>query len=53
MGKIEKRLLELGINLTEIPTQIANYLPAKRTGNMNRCCPTGFGLSGKQLKRES
>ena len=34
MSKIEARLNELGVKLPEIPTPIANYLPAKRVGNL-------------------
>ncbi len=34
MSKIEARLLEMGIQLPEVPTPVANYLPAKRTGNL-------------------
>lgn len=34
MSKIETRLNELGIKLPEIPKPIANYIPAKRTGNL-------------------
>ena len=34
MSKIEARLHELGIKLPEIPKPIANYIPAKQTGNL-------------------
>lgn len=34
MNKIENRLLEMGIQLTEVPKPVANYIPAKRTGNL-------------------
>jgi enamine deaminase RidA (YjgF/YER057c/UK114 family) len=34
MNKIETRLIELGIKLPEILTPIANYIPAKRAGNL-------------------
>lgn len=34
MNKIEKRLNELGIQLPNVPTPVANYVPAKRTGNL-------------------
>lgn len=34
MSKIETRLSELGIKLPEVPKPIANYIPAKRTGNL-------------------
>ena len=34
MSKIESRLKELGIILPEIPKPIANYIPAKQTGNL-------------------
>lgn len=34
MNKIESRLNELGIILPEVPEPVANYIPAKRTGNL-------------------
>ena len=34
MGKFEKRLHELGIVLPILPVPIANYVPAKRVGNL-------------------
>lgn len=34
MSKVESRLKDLGIKLPEIPKPIANYIPAKRTGNL-------------------
>lgn len=34
MRDIEKRLLELGITLPEVPVPHANYLPAKLVGNL-------------------
>jgi len=34
MNKIELRLRELGIQLPEVPKPLANYIPAKRTGNL-------------------
>lgn len=34
MSKIEARLTELGIELPEAPKPVANYIPAKRTGNL-------------------
>lgn len=34
MNKIESRLNELGIQLPEVPKPVANYVPAKRTGNL-------------------
>lgn len=34
MSKIESRLNELGINLPQLPEPIANYIPAKRAGNL-------------------
>lgn len=34
MKKIENRLLEMGIQLPEVPKPVANYIPAKRTGNL-------------------
>ena len=34
MSKIETRLNELGVKLPETPKPIANYIPAKRTGNL-------------------
>lgn len=34
MSKIESRLNELGIILPKMPKPIANYIPAKQTGNL-------------------
>ena len=34
MHQIDTRLKELGIQLPEVPKPIANYIPAKRTGNL-------------------
>jgi len=34
MNKIELRLRELGIQLPEVLKPLANYIPAKRTGNL-------------------
>jgi enamine deaminase RidA (YjgF/YER057c/UK114 family) len=34
MNKIDARLSELGIQLPVVPKPIANYIPAKRTGNL-------------------
>ena len=31
---VESRLRELGVELPEMPTPIANYIPAKRSGNL-------------------
>jgi enamine deaminase RidA (YjgF/YER057c/UK114 family) len=34
MSRIEERLGEMGVTLPNLPTPIANYLPAKRAGNL-------------------
>jgi enamine deaminase RidA (YjgF/YER057c/UK114 family) len=34
MNRYETRLQELGVTLPELPTPIANYIPAKRSGNL-------------------
>jgi hypothetical protein len=34
MSRNEKRLGEMGITLPNLPTSIANYVPAKRVGNL-------------------
>lgn len=34
MTKIESKLAELGIQLPEAPKPVANYVPAKRSGNL-------------------
>ena len=34
MGKIEARLIELGIQIPEAPKPVAAYIPAKKTGNL-------------------
>src|SRR5437588_11447401 len=34
MSRVEERLGEMGITLPNLPTPIANYVPAKRAGNL-------------------
>src|SRR5947209_19589547 len=34
MGRIEERLGEMGITLPHLPAPLANYVPAKRAGNL-------------------
>src|SRR5207248_11734791 len=34
MSRVEERLGEMGITLPNLPTPIANYVPAKRVGNL-------------------
>ena len=34
MGKIEPRLIELGIQIPEAPKPVAAYIPAKKVGNL-------------------
>ena len=34
MGKIEARLIELGIQIPDVPKPVAAYIPAKKTGNL-------------------
>jgi enamine deaminase RidA (YjgF/YER057c/UK114 family) len=34
MNRYESRLQELGVSLPELPKPIANYIPAKRVGNL-------------------
>jgi enamine deaminase RidA (YjgF/YER057c/UK114 family) len=34
MSRYEARLREMGVTLPELPTPIANYVPAKRAGNL-------------------
>ena len=34
MNRYETRLRELGVTLPDLPTPIANYVPAKRSGNL-------------------
>ena len=34
MGKIEARLIELGIQIPEAPKPVAAYIPAKKVGNL-------------------
>jgi len=33
-NKIEARLMAMGIQLPEVPKPVANYIPAKKTGNL-------------------
>ena len=34
MSRIEERLSDMGVTLPNLPTPIANYVPAKRAGNL-------------------
>ena len=34
MSRVEERLGEMGVTLPNLPTPIANYVPAKRAGNL-------------------
>ncbi len=34
MSRVEERLGEMGVTLLNLPTPIANYIPAKRAGNL-------------------
>jgi enamine deaminase RidA (YjgF/YER057c/UK114 family) len=34
MSRIEERLGEMGVTLPHLPTPIADYVPAKRAGNL-------------------
>jgi len=34
MNRIEERLREIKVTLPNLPTPIANYVPAKRVGNL-------------------
>ena len=34
MGKIEERLIELGLSVPEVPKPVAAYIPAQKTGNV-------------------
>lgn len=53
MGRIEGRLAELGIVLPNIPTPLANYVPAKRARSM-MCTAGQVSASGdREYKRRS
>ncbi len=34
MSRVEERLVEVGVTLPNLPTPLANYVPAKRVGNL-------------------
>ena len=34
MGKVEDRLIELGIEIPSVPKPVAAYIPAKKVGNL-------------------
>ena len=50
MNNFEKRLNELGIMLPSLPTPIANYVPAKRVGNLIYTAGQVSSLDGYEYK---
>ena len=61
MAKIEERIKELGLTLPAAPSPMANYVTARRTGNLLFCSGAGpfeegkpvvFGKVGNELSQE-
>jgi len=50
MKDIDKRLLELGITIPDIQPPLANYVPAKRSGNLVFTAGQVCALGGKIIK---
>lgn len=50
MGQIEKRLEEMGIALANLPSPIANYVPAKRVGNLVFTAGQVSAAEGREYK---
>jgi enamine deaminase RidA (YjgF/YER057c/UK114 family) len=50
MEKFEDRLRELGIALPSLPTPIANYVPAKRVGNLIFTAGQVSAADGREYK---
>ena len=49
-NSVEERLRELGITLPDVPTPMANYVPAVRTGNLLYLSGQGPRFEGNQFK---
>ena len=50
MGRIEDRLREVGITLPAVPLPVANYLPAKRFGNLAQTAGQVSVLGDREYK---
>ena len=50
MGRVEQRLRQLGITLPTPPTPVANYVPAKRVGNLVYTAGQVSVLEGREYK---
>jgi enamine deaminase RidA (YjgF/YER057c/UK114 family) len=50
MNQYETRLKELGVTLPELPSPIANYVPAKRSGNLIFTAGQVSTESGREYK---
>jgi enamine deaminase RidA (YjgF/YER057c/UK114 family) len=49
-NKIDQRLAELGIDLPDLPTPMANYVPSVRTGNLLFLSGQGPRVGAKEFK---
>ncbi len=50
MGRIDDRLRELGIQLPVPPVPLANYVPAKRFGNLVQTAGQASALAGQDYR---
>ncbi len=51
MNTVEDRLAQLGLELPEIPKPVAEYLPAKKVGDLIFCSGQGPVMEGKPAYR--
>lgn len=50
MGQVEAKLRELGVRLPELPPPLANYVPAKQTGNLVHTAGQVSSAEGREFK---
>src|SRR6266571_8106859 len=50
MSRVEERLGEMGVTLPNLPTPIANYVPAKRAGNLVFTAGQVSAVEGREYK---
>ncbi|HKV44897.1 MAG TPA: RidA family protein [bacterium] len=50
MGRVEQRLDQLGITLPATPKPVANYVPAKRVGNLVYVAGQVSALAGREYR---
>lgn len=50
MGRVEERLSELGVILPDLPAPLANYVPAKRVGDLVYTAGQVSAAEGREFK---